>query len=260
MSKATPRIRRLVSQANRLAEQNRFDAADTLYQELLIEAEDDNNMLLEIADMVTDEQRKKAIYQHILSIDPQHNEAMNRLAGGMKSTNSSAHTQADEKAIISTPNKRKDQSVIIGDTTENPVGLRCNRCNKPITMKTSTHTPVGYRCHDCVREVESSYFTATLWHYLSAGIVSFLVILPCAFIITVLSFWLIAIFAGSAIGTATGRIAFWAARRHRGRYLPLFVATMILAACATIGFLTYSGVTIIIFSIATVTAAYYQLK
>jgi hypothetical protein len=36
-------------------------------------------------------------------------------------------------------------------------GLRCNRCNKPITAAEAILTPTGYRCRDCVRQQQKVF-------------------------------------------------------------------------------------------------------
>lgn len=39
------------------------------------------------------------------------------------------------------------------------VGLRCNKCNKPITPETSILTPTGYRCRECVHGQQKVFST-----------------------------------------------------------------------------------------------------
>ena len=39
------------------------------------------------------------------------------------------------------------------------IGLRCNRCNKPITPETAILTPTGYRCRECVRGQQKVFET-----------------------------------------------------------------------------------------------------
>lgn len=42
---------------------------------------------------------------------------------------------------------------------ESYIGLRCNRCNKPITPETAILTPTGYRCRECVRGQQKVFET-----------------------------------------------------------------------------------------------------
>lgn len=39
------------------------------------------------------------------------------------------------------------------------IGLRCNKCNKPITPETAILTPTGYRCRECVRGQQKIFDT-----------------------------------------------------------------------------------------------------
>ena len=39
------------------------------------------------------------------------------------------------------------------------IGLRCNKCNKPITPETAILTPTGYRCRECVRGQQKTFDT-----------------------------------------------------------------------------------------------------
>ncbi len=276
MSKTTPRVRRLMSQANRLAEQNRFSAAEALYREIAAESPDIPDVMLAMARVVRDEEERQDIYLRVLEIDPKNYEAKRGVAGEVMSV---WHGEDDpnalpeiEPAIVKPATAAPEpihietfaEEPVIGEAeTEEPgevVGLRCNRCNKPITIKNSVHTPVGYRCNDCMRELEETYFTANMWHYLVSGFVGFLLALPAAFVMGLLSFWLVAIFAGSAVGTLIGRLAFRAAGRNRGRYLPIFVAVMMIIACIVAGLLTPGFLAVVLFAAFAISAAYYQLR
>jgi hypothetical protein len=92
-------------------------------------------------------------------------------------------------------------------------------------MQCARHTPVGYRCPQCIREAQEVFFTAGIVDYAVAGVVSFVLGLIAGFLVPLLGFFVI--FIGPAVGTFIGRIAFRAARRRHGRWLPYLVAAMV---------------------------------
>ena len=106
--------------------------------------------------------------------------------------------------------------------------LRCNRCGKPICSSCANPTPVGYRCPQCIREQQDVYFTATPIDYLLAVLVALPLSLVAGWLATLLEFW--SIFLAAFAGTLIGRVAFRAAGRRRGRWLPHLVS-----ACVVIG-------------------------
>jgi len=58
---------------------------------------------------------------------------------------------------------------------QNPTGLRCNKCEKPICAKCAVKTPTGYRCKECVRGQQKVFETAQWFDYpLLMGVVALL--------------------------------------------------------------------------------------
>lgn len=106
--------------------------------------------------------------------------------------------------------------------------LRCNKCGKPICSSCATPTPVGYRCPECIREHEDIFYTATPIDYVIAAIVTIPLALIAGWLATLLGFF--SIFLGAGAGTLIGRIAFRAAGRRRGRWMPQLVAGIIVFA------------------------------
>jgi hypothetical protein len=104
--------------------------------------------------------------------------------------------------------------------------LRCNKCGKPICTSCAQPTPVGYRCPECIREHEDIFYTATPVDYVIAVIVTLPLALVAGWLATLLGFW--SIFLGAAAGSLIGRIAFRAAGRRRGRWMPQLVAGIIV--------------------------------
>jgi tetratricopeptide (TPR) repeat protein len=106
--------------------------------------------------------------------------------------------------------------------------LRCNKCGKPICSSCAQPTPVGYRCPECIREHEDIFYTAKAIDYVIAAIVTFPLAFIAGWLATLLGFW--SIFLGAAAGSLIGRIAFRAAGRRRGRWMPQLVAGIIMFA------------------------------
>jgi hypothetical protein len=106
--------------------------------------------------------------------------------------------------------------------------LRCNRCGKPICSSCANPTPVGYRCPECIREQEDVYFSATPIDYLLVVLVVLPLSLVAGWLAARLGFW--SIFLAAFAGTLIGRVAFRAARRRRGRWMP-----QLTGACVVIG-------------------------
>jgi hypothetical protein len=57
------------------------------------------------------------------------------------------------------------------------IGLRCNKCNKPITPETAILTPTGYRCRECVRGQQRIFDTTNsidlVIGFVAAGAIAF---------------------------------------------------------------------------------------
>lgn len=104
-------------------------------------------------------------------------------------------------------------------------GLRCYTCNRPICTSCAQHTPVGYRCPPCIRQAQDVFYEAGILEYLLGTAVALLLGLIAGYIAPRIGFFVI--FIGPAAGALIGRLAFRAARRRRGRYLPQLVAAMV---------------------------------
>lgn len=145
-------------------------------------------------------------------------------------------------------------------------GLRCITCNRPICIKCANHTPVGYRCPQCIREAQDVFFSANVLDYLVVAIVTALLSLLAGLIAPRLGFFVI--FIGPAVGALIGRIAFRAARRRHGRYLPhLVAAAVVLGALGPPlvgmlfgGFSLFGLLWPLVYAFLAASAAFYQVK
>lgn len=118
--------------------------------------------------------------------------------------------------------------------------LRCNKCGRPMCLKCAVRTPVGYRCKECVRGQQQVFFNANAADPIVQGAVGLLLggmAAALAALITRslgmgLGFigWLIAFWAGSAVGAGIADVAHRAVRRRRSRYGWLVLAGSIAAS------------------------------
>jgi hypothetical protein len=146
--------------------------------------------------------------------------------------------------------------------------LRCNRCGKPICTSCAKPTPVGYRCPECIREREDIFFSATVLDYLIVLIVTIPLSLFGGWLATRLGFF--TIFLGAFAGSLIGRITFWAARRRRGRWMPLLVGALVVIGgllpgipyllALLFGHFSLNVLWIGIYIVAASGSAYYQMK
>ncbi|PJF31380.1 MAG: hypothetical protein CUN51_03350 [Candidatus Thermofonsia Clade 1 bacterium] len=108
--------------------------------------------------------------------------------------------------------------------------LRCNRCGRYMCPRCAVRTEVGYRCRECVYQQQGRFFKATERQQIVSIAVVFALGLVAGLIIPRL-FLLGALFFSLPAGVAIGELAFRAAGRQRGRYVPqIAVAAVILAA------------------------------
>lgn len=63
------------------------------------------------------------------------------------------------------------------EADDNYIGLRCNKCNKPINPADAVLTPTGYRCKECVRGQQKVFDTTKPFDivlgFVVAGLIAF---------------------------------------------------------------------------------------
>ncbi|MDX1664482.1 MAG: hypothetical protein R3272_11865 [Candidatus Promineifilaceae bacterium] len=122
-----------------------------------------------------------------------------------------------------------EEAVVCYRHPSRPTGLRCYTCDRPICTDCAIRTPVGYRCPVCVRQLEDTMYSAGLLDYLLAGVVAFLLSLVGGWLVPRVGFIFLLVFLlAPAAGTLIGRVAFRAARRRRGRWMPHMVAALVV--------------------------------
>lgn len=113
--------------------------------------------------------------------------------------------------------------------------LKCNRCGRPVCIKCVQRTPVGYRCKECLGEQRQGYYTATSLDYGVAAVIAFILGGVGGFIISLIGFWLVAIFAGPFAGAVISEVIRRLISKRRGRYLALVAAgAVVLGALAAL--------------------------
>ncbi len=270
--RTSPRERTLLRQAKRAADNGKLTAALELYQELLSEFPASVGGTLGYARVVRDEDERIALLNKALELDPENEIAKAGLRG--ESLETLLNPPAPEPEPVTFPAaKEPEAEAHTHQVEEDEVGgLRCNRCGKPIEATNAIHTSVGYRCKECVREIESSYFTATTLNQA----IAFMVALPLATIAAYLigrfigniGFFslMITFFLSPAVGGAIGSVAFQAAGKNRGRMMPslmsaaIWIGSLIALGILFLFFGRFAFLTLGIFAFTASGAAYFRVR
>lgn len=256
-----PRVRALLTQADRTAANGKMVAAESLYRQILADAPETEEAWLGLAGVVNDPAERRAAYERVLAMSPGNpaaQEGIDRLDGKLPPVVEAepavatapvvAVAVAEEVAAAEpvavpanggrpapayTPLKPDVYEAPCYRHADRMTALRCYNCGNPICGECARKTPVGYICPDCQRQAEDAFFNSKPTDYLIAAAVSFPISLLVGFIISALSssffFYIIIFFVSGAVGTFIGRIAKRAIGFRRGRYLPgLVVAMMVL--------------------------------
>lgn len=245
MALTDPRLRALLRQADRTAASGKRAAAQQLYTEILDEAPEAVEALLGLAAVTADAEQQRTLYEQVLQMDPGNAEAAAGLRGEAFSRPEPAPARApdpapglDRPASRARPNTTRPGPLppapSVADTEalfcyrhpNRQTGLRCYNCHRPICTQCAKRTPVGYLCPQCVREAQDVYFTATPLDYVLAGVVALILSVIAGLLVPRLGFFVI--FLAPAAGAIIGRLAFRAARRRHGRWLPHLVGAMVI--------------------------------
>lgn len=116
--------------------------------------------------------------------------------------------------------------------------LKCYKCDTAICYHCAQRTPVGYLCPGCKETLEGRFYTASVGHYLivaivvgalsmlaGALVVGFAIAIPFIFIFVMLHI-------GRFSGRHIGRLAFKATQGNRGKHMPKFAASCLVAGTA----------------------------
>jgi hypothetical protein len=114
--------------------------------------------------------------------------------------------------------------------------LRCNKCGRPVCIKCVQRTPVGYRCNECLGVQRAGYYTATTLDYIVAAVVALILGAAAGFGISLISFWLIAIFVGPVAGGVISEAIRRVISKRRGRYLALVACAALVVGALSVLF------------------------
>lgn len=267
---SSPRERHLLRQATRVADQGKLVAARTLFESLVDEFPESLGGYLGLARLAQDDETREGYLRRALTIDSKNEIVLAALEGGAieellnpPEPEPEHEPEPDLEEDVVAVVKTADGHVFEGDEAE---GLRCNRCGKPIDIHTAIRTPVGYRCRECIREVEEKYFTATTANYLAAiavglplAIISALVV---AYLLGSIGFFsfIITLFASPTIGTFIATLAFRAAGKNRGRYLPHAMSACIWIGALLALALTFNWIVLAIYAVSASSAAFLRVR
>jgi hypothetical protein len=288
-----PRLRSLLTQADRNASYGKNAAAESIYRQILGEAPDAEEAWLGLAEVVFDPDEKRSAYERALALAPETPLAiagLARLDGRPVPPEIEAALAAAEEAreadnpqpvavatvedvLVEHNDEAAAYELACYRHPDRSTSLRCYNCNRPICISCANKTPVGYICPECQREAEDAFFNNKPLDYLIAVLVSLPISLLAGYLIGLLTggflFFLIIFFVSGAIGGFIGRITKRAVGGRRGRYLPgLVVAMMILGAIlpALLSFVMGGGISLFgllgvgIYLFVAGGAAYWQMR
>ena len=248
-----PRLRSLLTHADRNATNGKNAAAETIYRQILAEAPDAEEAWLGLAEIVYDPAEKRAAYERALSLAPDMPAAIAGLAvldgrpvpPEIEAVLAAAEAEDEVESLRpaavavteSQPEEPHDPAVyelVCYRHPDRSTSLRCYNCDRPICISCANKTPVGYICPECQREAEDAFFNSKPLDYLIAVLVSLPISLLAGYLMVNFFsggflFFILIFFISGAVGSFIGRITKRAIGGRRGRYLPgLVVAMMIL--------------------------------
>ena len=262
-------------QANRVANHGKNVAAEKLYREAVEEFPNLTPAWLGLARVVGSDEERQQLISHVLTLEPKNEIAQAAFEGGdLNALLNPPEPKAEvaSEAATDIVQVDADNHTHSFEEEDEVVGLRCNKCGKPIDIKTAQHTAVGYRCADCLREIESTYFTATTANVAAGlGVAVPLAIIAAVLISVILGgigffSWMITIFISPAVGTFIGSLAFRAAGRNRSRRMPMLMSVVMWGAAIlaipllwTLGYAP-NFIVLAIFAFSASGAAYFRVK
>ncbi|HMT19707.1 MAG TPA: tetratricopeptide repeat protein [Promineifilum sp.] len=247
-----PRLRTLLTQANRNAQYGKNAAAESIYRQILAEAPDAEEAWAGLAEVVIDPEEKRAAYERALALSPDYPPAVAGLAGldgrPVPPEVEAALAPAEEAVAVIEPDPPATQpgpvSIAPQDShsafetvcyrhPDRSTSLRCYNCNRPICISCANKTPVGYICPECRREAEDAFYNNKPLDYVVAALVSLPISLLAGYLMVRFFsggflFFILIFFVSGAIGSFIGRVTKRAIGGRRGRYLPALVVAMMI--------------------------------
>ncbi len=292
----TPKLRNQLRTAAKVAEGGKVPAAIGLYREILEEEPDTAAAWVGLGNLLKDPQEKRDAYEKALAIEPKNAEAIEKVArldGKEPPKITLLKEEEKEKAVeavvedesVEATTKKVEPNIggvfshpadisefvlpdgsMIDYKTGEPTNLRCNRCGRPITLKSSQSTSVGYRCNVCIRELEEGYYEATTSDFVISTLVTAVISVIVGVLVTLVGsfggifLYFIAFAVGGGIGTAIARVAQNSIGRRRGRNLPNLLAVVMGISIFLPGLILGSPLISAIVAFAAASGARVQLR
>jgi hypothetical protein len=207
MEISEPRLRNLLRQAERNAENGKLAAAETLYRQIIDEAPEVDAAWVGLAAVLANPAEKRAAYEQALALNPHNTAALAALSPTDTASAPPAVAPAEEQlreTITEREARPRPDAGPGGDAAQGAAqgaaqeaaqeaagqamaeahelfcyrhpdratSLRCYNCNRPICIRCANKTPVGYICPECMREAEDTFFNSRPLDYLIAAAVS----------------------------------------------------------------------------------------
>lgn len=252
-----PRLRTLLTQADRNASYGKNAAAESIYRQILNEAPDAAEAWAGLAAVLNDPADKRTAYERALALAPE----MPAAVAGLARLDGRPVPPEIEAALAPVEVEEKVDPLEAASSLERALGaakdekpeaaayelfcyrhpdrttsLRCYNCNRPICISCANKTPVGYICPECQREAEDAFYNSRPVDYLVAAVVSFPISLLAGYLMRLFSsgflFFILIFFISGAVGSFIGRITKRAIGGRRGRYLPALVVAMMVLGVA----------------------------
>ncbi len=122
------------------------------------------------------------------------------------------------------------------DPEEEYLGLRCNRCNKPITPAEAVLTPTGYRCRDCLRQQQKVFDNTQGLDVVVGFVISMLIALAGSWLSARISYLVILLAPG--VGLLIYNAVRLAVKRRRSRALSIAILAGAIAGALPVLALT----------------------
>ncbi len=246
-----PRLRSLLTQAERNASNGKNAAAESIYRQIIDEAPGAEEAWLGLAEVVFDPDEKRAAYERALALAPEMPAAVAGLARldgrpvppeAQAALDAAAEAEAAAEREAEAEREAAEMAAKAEEAAfeltcyrhpDRPTSLRCYSCHRPICISCAKKTPVGYICPECQREAEDAFFNSKPTDYIIATLVSLPISLLVGYLMVRffsggLFLFLIIFFVSGAVGGFIGRITKRAIGGRRGRYLPGLVAAMVV--------------------------------
>jgi len=259
-----PRLRTLLTQAERNANYGKNAAAEMMYRQIIDEAPEAEDAWLGLARVTGDPAEKRAAYERALALAPENPAAVAGLAvldgrpvppeaaAALAALEPAAEEPRPSRITVAEPApvaaaEEAAYTLTCYRHPERTTSLRCYNCNRPICISCAKKTPVGYICPDCQRQAEDAFYNSRPLDYLVAALVSLPISLLVGFLLIrffvgSFFFFLIVFFISGAVGGFIGRVTKRAIGGRRGRYLPgLVVAMMVLGVALPAGLVFLLG-------------------